>query len=289
MSASASAHGIRSQRAVAESAAHAGRLSHRRRPALRCLGAVCLVLVLGVSGCGDDDSGGTEQSLNVDIGASSAARGCEDAPGHPKRAPVEARGLVVACVSDDNTSVHVKNVSAHVLRINSTPGVDTIELVGVDQAVGVQAALAVTGSGWTVSGTHFVLPLGGAFVASGYGPAAVRVQADLALTAAANAARYVADWMTSLVETRGRALYRKVNVCATTAASLAQRNAYIEDVLRDALDTAQCVRSLSNAIREAGDEPAIKLPRARTAILKIAQPIAEDRLISAAARVLALR
>jgi hypothetical protein len=254
------------------------------RPSLRWLGAVGVVLALAVSGCADDDIGGAEQSLNVDIGFTGVERGCESAPGHPKRAPVEARGFVVACVSDDNTSLHVRNDSAHVLRVSAASGVYKIEDAGVDTAVGEQAALATTGSGWTASGTHYVLPLGGALVARGNSPT-VRVEPDMTRTVVGNVARSMVNWMVSRVPLRGRALYQQVQDCATTAAELAQPYAYIEDILRDALGTFTCVRTLTKAILDAGDEPTIHLPRARSAILKSARPLAEDRLISFVARV----
>jgi hypothetical protein len=147
--------------------------------------------------------------------------------------------------------------------------------------------LAVTGIGWTADRSHFVLPLGGALQARGRGPAVVLIEPLLILTSQANVARYTAEWMASVIETRGRALARRVQSCAVTAAEFARTNEYLEDVLRSALDTAQCGKSMEAAIRELGQDPTVELPRARTAILKIAQPVAEDRLISFAAKVLA--
>jgi hypothetical protein len=259
------------------------RLSHRL-----CLVLVALLLV--IAGCGDDDdaNGNGPNGGNGEFPpAPTADEGCEDVTDHPNRATAEARGFVVACLSNDETSVHVRNVSSHVLMVFATPSVSRIEPAGVAQEPGVQAALSITGIGWTQSRSHFVLPLGGALVGSGAGPAVVRVEPDLILTAEANAARYVAEWMASRIQARGQALARRVESCATTAAEFAQTNAYVEDVLRGALGTANCATALSDAIREQGQDPSFELPRARTAVLKIAQPVAEDRLISFAARILA--
>jgi len=260
---------------------------------------ILIVLVLSIAGCGDDggngdNGGGDNNGGGVENRGTppptppgpTGDQGCEDSPSQPNRASSDARGFVIACLSDDRTSVRVTNVSAHVLNVNSTQGISRIEPAGVKTNAGVQAALGVTGIGWTPNRTHFVLPLGGSLLASGPGPATVLVRPDLTLTAEANTARYVADWMTSVVQSRGQALARRVEGCAQTAASYAQQNEYIEDVIRNTLGTTQCIRSLEQALRDDGRAPA-ELPRARSAIIGIARPVAEDRLISFTARILA--
>jgi hypothetical protein len=252
----------------------------------RLLGLVAvlgLVAILGV-GC-DDDDGSADSTTSPDYSEPVADDGCEDVVDHPYRATREAHGYVVACLSEDGSSVHVHNVSSHVLNVTRGEGVDTVEPAGVEKDPGVRAALGVTGIGWTADGSHFVLPLGGSLVASGPGPAVVFIEPSLSLTAQANSARWVGEWIASRLKVRGQALADKVESCASTAAQFAQQDAYIEDILRNALDTYQCTRALSDALLEEGREPQFELPRARTAILEIAQPAAEDRLISFAARV----
>jgi len=256
-----------------------------RLPSCDRLGLALVLLLLLIGGCGDDDDNGEESTGSPP--PQTVDQGCEGVSGHPNRASSDARGFVVACLSNDETSVHVTNVSSHVLMVTPTAGVSQIEPAGVDQEPGPQAALAVTGIGWTATGSHFVLPLSGELKASGSGPATVLIEPDMILTGQANVARYTAEWMASALETRGRALARRVQSCAVTAANFARTNEHIEDVLRSSLDTAQCANSLAAAIRDLGQDPTVELPRARTAILNIAKPVAEDRLISFVAKILA--
>ena len=246
-------------------------------------------LLLALAGCGDGDETSDGPSFATDAMTEERVPddGCEAAAGHPNRAAQEARGFVIACVSGDETSLHLQNISSHVLQVTPGHGVDTLEPAGVESGTGTQAALGITGIGWTPDETHFLLPLGGSLVASGPGPAAVNVQPDLVLTAKANAARYVAEWMESFVQARGRALAIKLQACAESAAAFVNGSAYVEDLLRNALGTVACKNTLAQAVREAEGSPAIELPRARSAILGIARPVARDRLISFAARVLA--
>ncbi len=249
---------------------------------LHCL--IALAALLAFAGC-DHEEEPTSTSPPPEE-TPFADEGCEDVDGHPVRASQDAKGYVIACLSEDETSLHVRNVSSSVLMVRSTPGVNSIESAGVGEDAGTQAALYVTGNGWTASGSHFVLALDGALIASGPGPAVVNIEPHLSLSAQANSARYVADWATSVVQTRGRALARQVYGCATTAAGFAETGVYVEDVLRGALGTAQCTKALSDALLAEGRDPAIELPKARSAVLKIAQPVAEDRLIAFLARVL---
>jgi hypothetical protein len=252
----------------------------------RLLGLVVIVGLLAtmVVGCDDDDSADSSSSSDY-YSEPVADDGCEDLPDHPYRATREARGFVVGCMSDDESSLHVRNVSSHVLKVTRGDGVDSIEPAGVDKDPGVRAALGVTGIGWTTDGSHFVLPIGGSLVASGPGPAVVFIEPDLSLTAQANSARWVGEWIASRLKVRGQALAAKVEGCASSAAQFAQQDAYIEDVLRNALDSYQCTKALGDALLEEGREPQFELPRVRTTIIEIAQPAAEDRLISFAARV----
>lgn len=250
-------------------------------------GLILVALTLAIAACGDDEGGDDSGAGTASPATPVADDGCEDSPRHSTRAVQEARGFVVACLSEDETSVRVTNVSSHVLMVNSTPGVTSIEPAGVEQDVGVQAALGVTGIGWTSSRDHFVLPLQGTLVASGPGPAVVNIRPNLVLTAQANSARYVGEWLSSFVQARGRALARKVQGCVDTAADFVQSSEYVGDVLRSALGAAHCGNALADALREEGRDPSFELPRARKAILKISQPVAEDRLVSFAAKVLA--
>ena len=251
--------------------------------------AVVILLAAASSGCGDGGGdGGGDDSSPASTQASSTDQGCEDVPEFPVRASQEARGYVVACLTPDQTSVHLKNVSAHVLRVYPTTAGTRIQVASVEQDPGLQAALAVTGSGLVPGTSYFVLPLGGSLVASAPGPVVVQVAPDLALTAEASPARYVADWLASRLQTRGQRLTQTALSCASTAASFARTGAYFQDVLRGALGTAQCSNSLVSALRESGQtqDALHELPQVRNGILEIARPVAEDRLIAFAANVL---
>lgn len=187
------------------------------------------ILLFALTACGDDGNGG---SGGGDTGSDPVADdGCEDTDGHPKRAANEAMGLVVACFSVDESSLHVRNVSSQVLVVRPTAGVDEIHAAGFEQDAGTAAALNVSGRGWNFDRSHFILPLGGSLVACGTAPVSASVEPDVVLTAQANTARYVGQYLAARFQVRGRALAGTVQSCASTATDLAQPSAFVEDVL----------------------------------------------------------
>jgi hypothetical protein len=258
----------------------------RRRHSHLALGTVLILLALLIGSCGDDDDGGNGGGSPLPEPEANVDSGCEEVPDYPVRGIEGPEGFVVACLTPNLTAMHLRNVSAHVLRVSPGTGVSDIQPTGIDQDPGVQAAYRITGAGYSPSVGDYVLPLGGSLLASGTGPVQVRVTPDLVLTAEANSARYVTNWIVSRFQSPGRRILLSAQSCAQTAANFAQSGAYVADVLRGALDTAQCSNALANAIREAGQNPTVELPRARSAILAIASPVAEDRLIQIAANIL---
>ena len=242
--------------------------------------ATAVSLALAGAGCGDgDDDDGSGGTRATD--ASSSDPGCD--PQYPLRATENPPGYFVACLSPDLTTMRVRNVSDEVLLMNAASGVSEIQLIGVDQDFGVRAALQVTGYGTRDGG--FVLPLGSSAVASGPGPVAVNISTSPVLTAEANMARYAANVLSSYLTPRGPALARTVQSCATSAAQLAQTDAYIQDVLREAVKTYNCSSAIQDAFRTERNA-AVELPRIETAIAEVVRPIGETRLISFAANVL---
>jgi hypothetical protein len=264
------------------------------------LGLAVAALVMTTSGCGDDHQGGggsssggsdTEQSYTEPTVAAEPDPGCEDVIAHPIRVPADPP-YVVACSAEDGLSLHVENVSAEVLRFSPTdPSIPTEMALDETylESPGVEAARAVTGSGWDMARETFVLPLGGSLTASSDSRVSLHFESDLGLSAEADVARYVADWAASKLRTRGQALAERVQSCATSAAGLVADGEYVEDVLRSTLGTQTCYGVLKDVLEEQRVEPTVDVARARSEIFRIARPALEDQLVTNAARLLAHR
>jgi hypothetical protein len=274
--------------------------------------ALC-ALALAASGCGggDDNAGGgvstqdahgdetytgetytedtyTRAGFTDDTSTEATAapdRGCEARyPLHVRIDPPD----VTACSSKDGLSVHIKNVSAKVLLFWPTyddpPTEIALDAGGMGSA-GVEAARAATGSGWL--GETFVLSIDQSLTATSESPISLQFRTDVGLTAKANVARHVADWVASRFQTRGRAFAQRVQSCATAAEGVAS-GTYIEDVMRSGLETPVCVNVLRDVLGEQRVPP-WAVPRARAEILKLAKPVMKDELVTFVTRIAAHR
>ena len=139
--------------------------------------------------------------------------------------------------------------------------------------------------GWYNDG-KFVLSVGQSLTASDTQPVFLWFETDLNLTATVTAYRYVGDWVASRLQTRGQALFNRVQNCATSVNGVANA-AYVEDLLRSVVGTSFCKSLLDDVLREQGIDPAFELPRAQRQVLQIAKPVLRDRLISIVAKILA--
>ena len=183
------------------------------------LATLFLALCLLSLGCGDEDndSGGTDgdntyaEDTNTATSSSGEADpGCEEVADYPIRITVDPPGYMVMCSTADGLSVHVENVSAHVLRFwpknNST--LITLE-GGTTESPGLEVTRGVVPGGWYNDG-KFVLSVGQSLTASDTQPVFLWFETDLNLTATVTAYRYVGDWVASRLQTRGQALFNRV-------------------------------------------------------------------------------
>jgi hypothetical protein len=284
---------------------HAGEVG-LRSPGFAVALAALSLLAFGCEGDGDDEAAGGSRTFFEPEPMPEPApepepepepqtgAGCEGLVDHPFRVPATPSGYVVACSAEGGYSLHVENVSSHVLRFTPSDPSETVYMTLEEPdavSPGLQAAVAVTGGGVDTAGETFVLPLGYSLTAESESVVSMQFEADLELTAEAIAARSVGDWMASKLRTPGQAFVQRMETCATSAADLAAEGALVEDLLRSALGTRSCYSLLDDVLREEGAQPPTELSRARarTQILRLAQPALEDRLISRLARIVAHR
>jgi hypothetical protein len=212
-------------------------------------------------------------------------QGCEAS--HPIRLRVEPPD-VIACSAVGGLSVHVENVSAHVLLFRPTslepPTQMTLDATGVGSA-GVEAAHAATGSGWL--GDKFVLSTDQSFTATSDALVSLHVERERELTLKALLTQSVVDWLTSRLQTRGQALAQRAQSCATAAERVAT-GTYVEDIIRSGLETPVCDKLLRDVLAEERVPP-WELPRARTQILELAKPVLKDEVVTLATKIVAHR
>ena len=210
---------------------------------------------------------------------------CEPAPFHPIQVPLPVPGFVVACRNADQSSVHLRNVSPHVLRVEPLAGYANPRISQVDDgedAPGVQAAQDGVPSGW-YSDDVFRLSLGESAVVSANGLVGVTWHPDPGLTAKANAARWTAGRLHQLLEQENRPLnpatrwYRLVDSCAAAGTkAFAEGSRTIRDVLSTVMSANGCRKQIRRALGTS-EQSAVK--QFAGDLLHVARPVAEEQVL----------
>lgn len=250
------------------------------------------LLALGLSGCGDDGSDGyvEDPSAGAAEGRTSNAA-CRNVSGHPVGVSVGPLESVRACSARDGRSLHVRNGSAHVLRVRPDDLYDrtAMTLLPRKEPPGIDAAHSTTGGGLDASRETFVLPLGGSMTARSDSNVSVSVEGDLDLTVVANVARYFAEWIASELPVRGEQLARPVRPCAASVREGVEEDGFVEDALRHAIQTRRCRKVMDDVARENGADPLAERANARASIFRRAGPVLREPLRSRGTTILAER
>lgn len=253
--------------------------------------AATLAVLAAASGCGDDGGGPIDDSRLQRKPAKTSNASCRGVRGHPVNVAADPPGDVVACSARDGSSLRLQNVSAYVLRVRPIDLYDrtSMTLDRRSEPPGLDAAHSTSGSGFDTRRESFVVPLGRAMTATSDSTVSLAAQADVALTARANVARYLAAWVASNTDLRGEDLARPVRTCARSAPGLVHEGAYVEDALRGALEHPPCQALVDDVARARGADPARERLRARRQIFRAARRVLRVRLTAHTTRVLARR
>lgn len=260
----------------------------------RLMALVLCAVMFGLAACDGDDggNGGTTGGSSPPPPVEPEA-GCDETPNQPDRVAANPPGYVIACGALDGRSLAVSNVSSKVLRFRPSQSSEELAIVLASRpdAPGNKAAASVTGYGWDTSHETFVLPLGGALLASGDPPVSLDFEPDLELSAQALTARYATEWVVSKLQTRSEALVQRVSTCATSASDVVKSGVPTEDILRSALGAETCLRLVDDVLREesVAEPVADDAARARRQILSFAKPVLQDEFISRVVQLLARR
>src|SRR5690242_20297328 len=184
-----------------------------QRPGFGSTGAVCAValavavslLVVGLTGCGSKQATGSATSAapstpppagtTANSQAPSADEGCgADEPVSVEPGP-ELSGFVVACAAEDQGSLVVTNVSEAVLDVSTDdPYADaTVQAGESDDSLATLAVAQFVSSDCEDSAC--VVAPGDGVLVEGEAPVVVTVDVDAAGTGAAEAARFVGQWV----------------------------------------------------------------------------------------------